>query len=576
MVKVGGLTLVAVACVVVLASAVKEGTIWPGRPAALLLASLATYAVVGGLSLASESPAAADLPEHLLRPAAYFGLLLATVLGGRCLIRRRGVDFLLQGVLKALIASCAIVVATPLLRHWGAAWPSRLAFRMSGAFADPNEAGFAGCITVVVALALLKSSRRRNLALWGATLGVAAALASLSTTACIVLAAIWLHHLASSGLRPATVVLRWAPAATVLALLVYAVRDVRNTKSYIEYSVSPGPAAYCHELSTSNPGLRRDCTVLQEAAHVLTGEASEGRARLNWTDSRPLARWHGVRISGNPARVVSLDLSHMALSGRIPVELGRLDRLSALRLNRNLLSGPIPPELGALGRLRLLNLGKNTLTGSIPPELGALGELRVLSVHDNRLSGPGPWTLANFERLAEVRANGNDWSGGDRSVDLVQPGDLERRVRLWRLGVHRFLESPWYGAGLGGMYSLAGARDAPGTAMPTSVHNTFLKLAGEAGIVPVALYVLFLLALARTHRVAPPSPRRAASVGGALALTLYSLAFGHLLQVGAYVFAAGVLAALAGSGNPPVSTWAGQSWLRIPRAASCPEEVARS
>lgn len=505
MVKVGGFAVATACCVVVLAGALRARALAPGRPGALLLAAVATYAVVGALSYVGP-----ELTRLLLRPAFYFGLLLAAVLGSRLLIRASGgADRLLTGVLAALAVSCAIVLATPVLRHWWVAWPSRLLFRMSGAFVDPNEAGLVGCLGVVVALALLQDPRRRRFALCGATLGVLAALASLSTTACVVLGATWLYHLGSSGLRPWRVFVRWVPVAAALALFVYAIRDVKNTKSYIEYDVSPGPAMYCPEVSASNPGLGRDCAILREAAGTLTGESAPRRGGLDWTDSRPLAHWRGVRIAGAPPRVVSLDLSDMGLGGRIPAELAGLDHL------------------------RLLDLSGNALTG------------------------PVPWTPENFEGL---------------SRDSARLGPLARRARLWRIGAGQFLESPFVGHGIGSMFSLPGApHDRTGT--PTSVHNTYLKLAGEAGIVPVSLYVLFLASLLRTHWALARCPARAAATGGGLAMVLYSMAFDHLLQLGAYVFAAGMFAALAASGEPPprrTSATAGRSPPGPPRSAPGP------
>lgn len=511
-VKVAGFAVAAACCVVVLAGALGAQATAPGRPAALLLAAVATYAIVGALSYAgpgSDGPAGVDLLRLLLRPAFYFGLLLAAVLGSRLLSRHFGVVFLLKGVLTALAASSALVVATPVLRHWEVLWPSRLAFRMTGAFVDANEAGLVGCLAVVAALALLPVPRHRAFALWGATLGVLAALASLSTTACIVLAATWLHHLASNGLRPRRIAARWVPVAAVLALFVHMVRDIKNTKSYVEYDVSPGPAMYCDKVTAANPGLRRDCAILQQAADVLTGGPQSAdlavRASLNWADAHPLALWRGVRIAGEPPRVVSLDLSDMGLTGRVPAELAGLDSLSALRLDGNRLSGPVPPQLGAV----------------------------------------------------------------TRPLDAPRLGTIERRARLWGLGARRFLESPFAGNGIGSMFSLAGAPNDP-TGTPSSVHNTYLKLAGEAGIVPVSLYVLFLASLLRAHWVLAPGPARAAATGGAIAMILYSMAFDHLLQLGAYVFAAGVLAALAASGGPsawPASATSGRSPPRPPRSA---------
>jgi hypothetical protein len=61
-----------------------------------------------------------------------------------------------------------------------------------------------------------------------------------------------------------------------------------------------------------------------------------------------------------------IDLSHNLLTGTIPSELGKLDRLRGLFLEHNKLSGTVPPELSGLGRITTINFGANDLTGTLP------------------------------------------------------------------------------------------------------------------------------------------------------------------------------------------------------------------
>ena len=76
-------------------------------------------------------------------------------------------------------------------------------------------------------------------------------------------------------------------------------------------------------------------------------------AGANWTTSTgwdaidtttDLGTLHGVTVDFE-GRVTELNLSSNNLSGRLPVELGKLTSLTALLLNDNRLTGPIPRAL---------------------------------------------------------------------------------------------------------------------------------------------------------------------------------------------------------------------------------------
>ena len=69
--------------------------------------------------------------------------------------------------------------------------------------------------------------------------------------------------------------------------------------------------------------------------------------------------------------------------------------------------GEIPAQLGlCLGRLRILKLGHNRLTGQLPGELERLNRLQILDAPDNVLVGKLP-DLSGFTHLREVNLRKN-------------------------------------------------------------------------------------------------------------------------------------------------------------------------
>ena len=102
----------------------------------------------------------------------------------------------------------------------------------------------------------------------------------------------------------------------------------------------PPPCGLAVPDQADNPGLMRDCINLLAAKDALRGTAT-----LNWSVGTPISDWDGVRVSGPPGRVTSLNLMSKNLTGTISPDLGRLGGLEHLRLNDNQLTGCIPPAL---------------------------------------------------------------------------------------------------------------------------------------------------------------------------------------------------------------------------------------
>ncbi|GKV14795.1 hypothetical protein SLEP1_g25613 [Rubroshorea leprosula] len=79
--------------------------------------------------------------------------------------------------------------------------------------------------------------------------------------------------------------------------------------------------------------------------------------------------WKGLEIPeelGELNSLVSLNLSHNRLTGRIPSSLGKMAKLESLDLSSNKLDGWIPGQLTGLIFLSYLNLSHNKLKGHIP------------------------------------------------------------------------------------------------------------------------------------------------------------------------------------------------------------------
>ncbi len=176
-------------------------------------------------------------------------------------------------------------------------------------------------------------------------------------------------------------------------------------------------------LDGRNPGLIADCAILLDARKTLFGTSMFGRS---WSIDVSPRHWSGVKMGGTSPRVVGLDLVDKGLTGVIPLEFGKLDRLELLRLSRNFLTGPIPPELGRLASLRVLALDDNALGGPIPPELGALENLEELRLRGNELSGKVPPALGELDQLVKLRL------GANRLTGLIPP-ELGRLAKLQEL-----------------------------------------------------------------------------------------------------------------------------------------------
>ena len=374
-----------------------------GTPGLLLFTAVASYLAIGAAVLVIEGSWQPDTADRLKYRVLHFGVLVAAALGGRAVLERTGADRLLGGVLVILIASCAVILASPVLRELGILPLYRISFRLTGAFTNPNDASLVACMTVALALAFLTNGGPRGLGYAGLAMGTAATLATAARTGFLVLVAILVLFALLNLRDKKKAVFLLSLAGGLIGLAVVAIQFTPWASLRAVGDEHGADALFCESPSNGHPGEDADCAVLLAVKDVLAGDVA-----LNWSPLRPVQRWEGVTVDGPEGSITGLNLEDRGLNGRIPPELGRLHGLVVLHLPRNRLTGPIPPELGNLTNLEYLSLAFNLLTGPIPPELAKLSNLEELWLRGNRLTGPVPPQLRELDSLSFVRLAGND------------------------------------------------------------------------------------------------------------------------------------------------------------------------
>ena len=141
----------------------------------------------------------------------------------------------------------------------------------------------------------------------------------------------------------------------------------------------------------------------------------------NWLTGAPVSEWYGVEVDAG-GRVVGLTLSRNNLTGRVPPEVGDLDRLRHLHIDHNVLSGPLPPDLADATGLTSLRISDNPLSGPLPRSLLALS-LREFRYADTGLCVPPYERFRDW--LSEIAAHAGT------GVECASLTDREILVRLY-------------------------------------------------------------------------------------------------------------------------------------------------
>ncbi len=466
-----------------------------GTPGWFLLASIASYLFISSAtSLATDAELST---RDVLRQAFFFLVTLAAILGGRWLLERIGAEALLKWTLGILAASCAVVLASPLLRDIGVLPEYRQPYRLTGTFSDPNDAGFIACLTAALALAFQYNGRQRSLGCVALVLGCAAGLASVSYTAVIVLGGMLTLFLLLNIRR-----LRQDLVHTGLAVLCMV--------GVVVWLIPGAPVGYTDEAWIVDP---HEAKRVGDTVTVFLVYDKSHRA-----DDDPVNPWRWQRADAQPGDVNTLDDAAWtdiegALSPKyVPAGEDEGKFLRAwVSYEKN----------GTMHRVQTKAIGPiMAASAAAATDAGVLGRL---------LKEPG-------NTVEAFRGKDDSNVGSGRA--------LSRRMLLWEMGFNKVLESPIAGHGLYQLHYMEGA-PIGNQGKPTGVHNVYLMLSGEAGIIPLALYLLSLFFLTRLLWTVPKSLGRDLVVGWVVVMALYGLMFNHLLTMGAYNFFIGLACATA-------------------------------
>jgi Leucine-rich repeat (LRR) protein len=118
----------------------------------------------------------------------------------------------------------------------------------------------------------------------------------------------------------------------------------------------------------------------------------------------------------NPASN-NLNLSNQGLT-KLPEYVTGLTDLEVLNISNNKISGALPSQMQKLQKLKVLSASNNLMTG-VPAEIGQLKNLEVLDLSNNQLTGL-PNELANLKKLKTFNISGNNYSQQD--LDTIKKG----------------------------------------------------------------------------------------------------------------------------------------------------------
>ena len=314
-----------------------------GTPGMFLFAAVASYLGLGAIMLIVEGHWQPDSAADLKYRLVYFGVLVAAALGGRAALERAGAERLLRGLLIILVASCAVILASPVLRELGILSDYRVSFRLTGTSTNPNDAGLVTCMTVALAVASLTNGGTRKLGYLGLALGSAATLATASRTAFLVLIAILILFtlLNLRDWRKAILLLSW-----VGGLIGVAVTALQTTPwAWLRTIEDKDVLQFCESPADGDAGTDADCAILLAVKDVLAGDQT-----LNWSRTVPLRSWEGVVVDDQGGSITRLRLHGQGLNGRIPPELGRLHGLGYVESWSQSAHRPHPARAGKPGQ----------------------------------------------------------------------------------------------------------------------------------------------------------------------------------------------------------------------------------
>ncbi|XP_060182588.1 LRR receptor-like serine/threonine-protein kinase EFR [Lycium barbarum] len=156
----------------------------------------------------------------------------------------------------------------------------------------------------------------------------------------------------------------------------------------------------------------------------------------SWSPATSVCHWVGVTCGSRHQRVKSLNISNMALIGRIPADIGNLTFLVSLDLGSNNFYGNLPQEMACLRRLRFIGLSFNNFSGEVPSWFGVLHQLRYLFLGNNSFNGSIPSLFCNISTLQSLDLTFN-FIGGEIPREIGN----HKHLRFLSLGGNKFIGS---------------------------------------------------------------------------------------------------------------------------------------
>ncbi len=461
-----------------------------GTPGALLLTAIASYFFIAvGVSLATN----AELPgEDVARQVFFFVVTLSAILGGRWLLERIGFEALLKWMLALLMASCVVILASPILRDIGALPEYRLPYRMTGTFTDPNDAGFIGCMTVALGLAFQFNGPQRPLGYLALALGCAAVFSSISNTSAIVMGVLVVLFLLLNIPRLRQNLLRTGLSLACMAgVLVWLAINLQGFALFQQPESNIGDAHVSGGDGEKKVGAAVSVYLVNDKIH---------RA-----DDNPVSPWRWQRANPMPS------------DANTPDDATWTD-IAGIWSYRYV---PLSDDIGKFLRAHTSYEKEGVMRRASTPVIGPIVDT--------------PVTI--LEKANENIATAKGETSGSA---------LQNRIELWRIGAEMALESPIVGHGFYQLhhYYMDGVHSEH-QEKPPGVHNIYLMLVGESGIIPLALYVLALFFLIRALWTMPKSLVRDSIVGWVVVMALFGVTFHHWLTMGTSNFLIGLTCAMA-------------------------------
>ena len=142
----------------------------------------------------------------------------------------------------------------------------------------------------------------------------------------------------------------------------------------------------------------QDKQVLEDFYHSTEG--------ANWANSSGWMKgdpcqdaWYGIYCNED-GRVLELALVYNLLTGPLPSNMAKLDKLQSLLLYSNDIQGTIPSDIFTLQSLQMLDLNNNGIEGTLPSTI-SMKNLTTLNLYANKIGGelPTNWNTPNLQIL---------------------------------------------------------------------------------------------------------------------------------------------------------------------------------